>query len=221
MLQEWPARPGAERRFYGRPGLSRHCRARGRVSPLRIGVFALAAWSSPRRSWPETCSAPAALVSSSRRRHDGARRPQVSPASARASGPLLTGSGISREPAHNEPAEGSEGLPVPGRRAMGASEGRMPKRSGHAESRGPEGRGERPATGMGSPSRRGHDVPIADAIGLSEGARGETPQVENLRPLSGHEGQRTTATQSSGSGRPFVSGRNANATRPSRKITLM
>ena len=39
---------------------------------------------------------------------------------------------------------------------MEASEARMAKRSGHAESRGLEGRGERPATGMGSPERRGH-----------------------------------------------------------------
>ena len=30
----------------------------------------------------------------------------------------------------------------------------MAKRSGHAESRGLEGRGERPATGMGGPSRK-------------------------------------------------------------------
>jgi hypothetical protein len=49
----------------------------------------------------------------------------------------------------------SSGLPMPESRAMGASEARMAKRSGHAESRGPEGRGERPATGMGSPERRG------------------------------------------------------------------
>ena len=48
----------------------------------------------------------------------------------------------------------SEGLTVPESRAMGASAATMAKRSGHAESRGLEGRGERPATGMGSPSRK-------------------------------------------------------------------
>ena len=37
---------------------------------------------------------------------------------------------------------------------MEASAATMAKRSGHAESRGLEGRGERPATGMGSPSRK-------------------------------------------------------------------
>jgi len=46
----------------------------------------------------------------------------------------------------------------------------MAKRSGHAESRGPEGRGERPAMGMGSPERRG--------------TQRWQSQVENLRPLS-------------------------------------
>jgi hypothetical protein len=51
--------------------------------------------------------------------------------------------------------QASEGLPVPESRAMEASEARMAKRSGHAVSRGLEGRGERPAMGMGSPERRG------------------------------------------------------------------
>jgi hypothetical protein len=38
---------------------------------------------------------------------------------------------------------------------MEASAATMAKRSGHAESRGLEGRGERPATGTGSPERCG------------------------------------------------------------------
>jgi hypothetical protein len=48
---------------------------------------------------------------------------------------------------------------------MGASAARMAKRSGHAVSRGLEGRDERPAMGMGSPE------PRADRKGT---------QVENL-----------------------------------------
>ena len=60
-----------------------------------------------------------------------------------------------------------EGLPVPGSRAVEASEARMANRSGHAVSGGLEGRRERPATGMDTPEteRKGRDVPIAHAIG--------------------------------------------------------
>jgi len=47
---------------------------------------------------------------------------------------------------------------VPGSRALGASEGRMPKRSGQAESGCHDGIRERPATGTGSPERRDQRV---------------------------------------------------------------
>ena len=46
------------------------------------------------------------------------------------------------------------GCPCPESRAMGASAGRMPERSGHAVSSGHDARRERPATGLGSPDRR-------------------------------------------------------------------
>jgi len=52
--------------------------------------------SWPRRSGSEACSAPAALVSSLLRRNVGVLRPQVTPASARASDPLLAGRGTGR-----------------------------------------------------------------------------------------------------------------------------
>jgi hypothetical protein len=47
--------------------------------------------------------------------------------------------------------ESSEGLPVPGSRAMEASVARMAKRSGHAVSVGQEARRERPAMGHWQP----------------------------------------------------------------------
>ncbi len=46
------------------------------------------------------------------------------------------------------------GCPRPGSRAVGASGGRMPERSGHAVSGGQDARSERPATGLGSPDPR-------------------------------------------------------------------
>ena len=54
---------------------------------------------------------------------------------------------------------------------MEASEGRMPKRSGHAESVGHDARRERPATGTVSPSPR---------VGLRITCDPEKPQVANL-----------------------------------------
>jgi hypothetical protein len=66
----------------------------------------------------------------------------------------------------------SEGLPVPGSRAVGASAARRAKRRGHAVRRGREGRGERPGDGAwAAPSGAPREVPIAYAIGLP-GARG-------------------------------------------------
>jgi hypothetical protein len=49
------------------------------------------------------------------------------------------------------PAASVRGCTCPESRAMGASAARMVKRSGHAVSRGQDGRGERPATGHGQP----------------------------------------------------------------------
>jgi len=73
-------------------------------------------------------------------------------------------------------------------RAGGASAGRMPKRRGHAVSRGREARGERPARGHGRPRARATrgSVPIAHAVGAS----GTEPTVvlrglETRDPLSG------------------------------------
>jgi len=46
----------------------------------------------------------------------------------------------------------------------------MAKRRNHRASAALEGRSERPATGMGSSERGGHEIPIAYAIGLSGAA---------------------------------------------------
>jgi hypothetical protein len=63
----------------------------------------------------------------------------------------------------------------------------MAEQRNHRASEGPEGRSERPATGMGSPERRGAPQvenlrPLATGMGSTE--RRGTPQVENLRPLA-------------------------------------
>jgi hypothetical protein len=76
------------------------------------------------------------------------------------------------------------GCQCPGSRAMGASAARMAKRSGHAESRGLEGRGERPATGHGSPDRRLHTGPRITAPRASAYLPSFTNSLNALRTFS-------------------------------------
>jgi hypothetical protein len=110
-----------------------------------------------RRSGSETCSAPAALVSSRRRRHDGARRPQVSPASARASDPLLT---VFQKTADKHPRGGERGAAhAPGAGVCRQAQPGWRSVGDIRVSRGPEGRGERPATGRGQPRAAQHADP--------------------------------------------------------------
>jgi hypothetical protein len=93
----------------------------------------------------------------------------------------LTARTTLRRPA-NSPAPACSDLTLRGgadralERAMGASEARMAKRSGHAVSRGHDGRGERPTRGHGRPRRE--DANRAHNTASS----GEQPCARLLRP---------------------------------------
>jgi hypothetical protein len=117
--------------------------------------------ASRRRSWPEACSAPAALVSSRRQRNVDVRRPQVAPTSARASGRLLVRSGT--HSTWGQVFNLSKDLPGLGSRRL--------KTCGHV------------ATGHGQPrAKRPPCIPQVENLRpLSENLR---PLSENLRPLS-------------------------------------
>jgi hypothetical protein len=93
-----------------------------------------------------------------------------------------------------------EGLPVPVSRAMGASEARMAKRSGHAVSRGLEGRDERPAMGMGSPERRAtpimHRLKTCATGSSSRSPRRRCPPGLNLATAEARRRRRRRARSS-------------------------
>jgi len=168
MLQVWPARPGADRRFYGRRGLPRHCRAHGSVfsgvavilaathrvgdmlgcavvlaATQRVGSMLEAGGTCEFNALTE-CRRPASTS-------DTGFCACLRPAAGREGNERGAGA---RQPTEHDRGDDERGAARAREPALLTSGARMAERSQDRVSAGQDARSERPATGMGSPSRR-------------------------------------------------------------------
>jgi hypothetical protein len=113
--------------------------------------------------------------------HRGAVPPTTSPGH-RGAAPPATRIPVARAPGFwAESGWCREGCPCPEGRAMGASEARMAKRSGHAVSIGPEGRSERPALGAWAPRPAKRAAAAADRTAATGKGRNRQPASDSSR----------------------------------------